>query len=399
MKARPHLLFVSPRFLFPADEGGKIRSSNILRELKGGRFHITLASPAPPHVAQYSGSLTSICDEFVCWPSAPRSRMRRFRDLLGRLPMSVAADRSRAGRFAVRAAIGSGADVVVTDFPHAAVLLPRSMDIPAILFTHNVEAEIYERHSKVSKGMWQWVWRRQARKMERFEGEVCVKHQAVIAVSSRDVSGLRMRYGVAASEIVTGVDLKYFSTAPQRIVPTDGGTVVFTGVMDSAANIDCVNYFLKEIWPSVLKRRPKANAVIVGRNPPERLLALAREPALRVRFTGFVDDIRVHVTSADVAVIPMRVGGGTRIKAFEAMALGRPLVSTTVGVEGLGLVPGEHYLAADDSDAFARSIVLLLEDAALSRCLAATGRALLEEKFTWKQVAQQFEEICLNQLS
>jgi glycosyltransferase involved in cell wall biosynthesis len=396
--ARPRLLFISPRFLFPADEGGKIRTSNILRQMKGGRFSITLASPAPADIAPFAGNLSSICDDFLSWPATATARAQRLIALASHLPVSVATDRSEAGRRVVRAAIDAGTDIVVTDFPHAAVLLPRSVDAATVLFTHNVEAEIYERHADISKGLWRSVWRDQARKMARFEGEVCTRHRAVIAVSPRDAASLKKRYGVAADEIVTGVDLAYYSAAPQLPVPADGGTVVFTGVMDSAANIDAVTYFLAEIWPLVLKPRHAATAVIVGRNPPKKLLELAKDPALRVRFTGFVDDIRPHVAGAHVSVIPIRAGGGTRIKAFEAMALGRPVVSTSIGVAGLGLVPGEHFLSADTAGGFADAVVHLFEDAALRQHLSSTGRTLLEERFTWAKVAQQFEEICLKQI-
>lgn len=398
MTARPRLLFISPRFLFPTDEGGKIRTSNILRGLKGGAFHITLASPAPMNAARFQSDIDGVCDAFIAWPAAPASRWRRLAALAARVPVSVATDRSAAGRAVIAQALAAGTDLVVTDFPHAAVLLPSHIRAASVLFTHNLEAEIYERHAKVAKDFWKPVWQNQARKMARFEGAVCRRHDCVIAVSARDAAALRKRYGVETREIVTGVDLDFFAATPQRAVADGGGTVVFTGVMDSPANIDGVLFLLREIWPLVLKQRPQARLVIVGRNPPEQILALTRNEALRASATGFVDDIRPHVAAADVAVIPLRVGGGTRIKAFEAIAMYRPVVSTAIGIEGLDLVPGSHFLQADAAEPFARAVLSLLDDAAQRKRLADAGRALLEDRFTWAQVARQFEAICLDAL-
>ena len=156
---------------------------------------------------------------------------------------------------------------------------------------------------------------------------------------------------------------------------------------------------MDEVWPLVLRARPRAEAVIVGRDPPEGLRRAARERGYAWRFTGFVDDVRPSVREAHLSVIPLRVGSGTRIKAFESMALGRPVVSTTVGVEGLDVVPGRHLLLADDAEAFARAVVRLLAEPALGAGLAQAARALLEERFSWSQVAAQFEAICEKAMS
>ena len=244
------LLFISPRFLFPTDEGGKITfTSNILRGLKGNAFEITLASPAPPNAARFKADIQAVCDHFISWPAAAPSQLRRLMALAARVPVSVATDRSAAGSAVIAGAIAAGTELVVTDFPHAAVLLPDRIDPATVLFTHNLEAEIYERHAKVATGLWRAVWQDQARKMRRFEGDVCRRHDCVIAVSARDAAALRKRYGVKTREIVTGVDLDFFTATPQPLVPDGGGNVVFTGVMDSPANIDGVLFLLREIWP------------------------------------------------------------------------------------------------------------------------------------------------------
>ncbi len=193
------------------------------------------------------------------------------------------------------------------------------------------------------------------------------------------------------SVIDTGVDLDFYAFSPPR---PSAGTVVFSGAMDSRSNIDGIEFLMDEVWPIVLEHRPDARMLVVGRNPPPALVTKAEQRKLAWRFTGFVDDIRPHVLQGDVSVIPLRVGSGTRLKAFEAMALGRPVVSTTLGVEELAVQPGTHFLAADTADAFAGALVRLLDDAALRQQLAGSARTLLEERFSWSAVGRQFEAIC-----
>ncbi len=397
------LLFVSPRFLFPLDQGGKIRTANILRNMRGGAFEITLASPAPTDWARFKAELRGICDHFVCWPEPRRGRLFRGAALVGNLPVAVASDCTPAGRRLVSDLLAAEPDLVLADFPHAAVLLPRRLPMASAMFTHNVEAEIYTRHAALARGIWRWLWQIQARKMRAFEGATLNRFKTVIAVSARDAEALERDYGLASvNPIDTGVDTDFYaysspSSAPA--VPSEGGTVVFTGGMDWHANAGGIGFLLDEVWPLVVRARPRANALIVGRSPPRALVARARKLAPTWRFTGYVADVRPLVAAAHVYVVPLRVGSGTRIKVFEAMAMGRPVVSTAIGVEELDVEPGRHYLAADDAEAFASAILRLLADTALRERMAAAARLLVEQRFSWARIARDFEAICLNTLS
>ncbi len=392
----PRLLFISPRFLFPMNEGGKIRTANILKRMKGGVFEITLAAPVPNGFEQYRNDIDSVCDHFLAWPAPSGSPLRRAAALLDSAPVAASTDRSAAGRAVVARALDGKPDVVLVDFPHAAVLLPERVGAASVIFTHNVEAEIFERHAKLAKGPMRTVWRSQSRKMRRFEGDALRRFDSVIAVSKRDGKALTALYDLPGVEVIdTGVDLEFYAMAPAAPPPAaDAGTIVFTGAMDWRANIDGVEYLMDEIWPLVLARRPRAEAVIVGRNPPPELVGRARDRGLAWKFTGFVDDVRPHVALGHVYVIPLRVGSGTRIKAFEAMAMGRPVVSTTIGVEGLDVTPGEHFLAADTAPSFAAAILGLLEDDSRREQVARAARARVEDRFSWSNVARQFEAIC-----
>ncbi len=394
---------VSPRFLFPLDQGGRIRTANTLRQMKGGAFDITLASPAPADAARFQQQTAAVCDRFVSWPEAPMSRLGRVLALAGRLPVAVASDNSAAGRALVAAELAKRPDAVLVDFPHAAVLLPDRLAVPSLMFTHNVEAEIFARHATVVAGPMRLVWRDQARKMRRFEAAALQRFDTVIAVSIRDADVLRDGYGLRRVEpIETGVDVDYYAFHGPGSAPPCGpaeGTVVFTGSMDSRSNVEGVEFLMREVWPLILRRRPQARAVIVGRHPPDTLVAEARTRGLAWEFSGFVDDVRPYVTRAHVYVIPLRVGSGTRLKVFEAMAMGRPIVSTALGVEGLAVTDGTDYLAADTAGTFAAAVLALLDDAARRAAIASAARELVVQRFSWAQVTKRFEAICAGVLA
>ena len=396
MERRPRLLFISPQFLFPADAGGKIRSTGILRGMKGGLFDITLASAAQGDEAQrFAAPLAEICDRYVAWPATRAGRLRRVAAMLSSEPMSAALDRSRVGQEAIARLLTEDFDVVVADFVHAAVLLDRPPRA-SVMFTHNVEAEIFARHALHARhGLTLAIWRSQCRKMTAFEGRHLPAFGKVIAVSERDLAFFVENYGVRGGETIpTSVDLEYFGAGePVRSdVPALGGEIVFTGSMDWPANIDAMQYFRAAIWPLIAATRPAARLTVVGRNPPARLIEASH--GLNWRFTGLVDDIRPFVRSADAYVVPLRVGGGTRIKIYEAMAMRRPVVSTAIGVEGLPLEPGRHYRLAETPEAFAQEILGLLADPGQGGAMAEEAYAFILKRFSTRGVARIFEEIC-----
>lgn len=401
--SRPRLAFISPVFLFPNDTGGRIRTTNILRGLKGGRFDITLIGPATAEqVARWAAELDQLCDRFVPWqPAAARARWRRVFDLLDELPVNVVSDRTRPAIETVARTLSSTAhDVVVFDFVHAAVLKPAPVRATTVCFTHNVEAEIFARHARqAASAPMRWIWTSQHGKMERFERQALRSFDAVIAVSARDAQMMRDRYGLAQVEAIpTGVDLEKFAwRAPAPISADHPPTVVFTGSMDWDANIDGVRHFIAEAWPRVRAQMPEARFVVVGRSPPAALLELGKG-APGVSFTGYVDDVRPYVHSAHVFVIPLRVGGGTRIKAFEAMAMGCPVVSTAIGVEGLDIAPEQHCLVRESAEQQADAVIGLLRDGLQREALSRRARDCVEQRFGHRVAAAAFERICSDAL-
>lgn len=408
MTARPCLLFVSAQFLFPTDAGGKIRTTNILRGLKGGHFEIILASPASlAQQTAFKNDLDGVCDRFVAWPLHKRGALDawgRVLSLLSDLPVSVAADRSRDGLRMVGELLAETPDLVVVDFVHATVLVPGKLPMPSVIFTHNVEAEIFRRHVDFAKNsVMRGIWKSQYAKMLRFEKQRLLDFDTVIAVSERDDAFFRKEYGVPHGRVIpTAVDLDFFRfSRDQRpnAAAERGSHLVFTGSMDWRANIDAIEYFMEAIWPAIAQARPDADMTLVGRNPPKALVAAAAERGLPWKFTGFVDDVRPYIRDADAYVIPLRIGGGTRIKVYEAMAMGCPVVSTTIGVEGLPVEAGRHYQRADAPEAFAECLLDLLERPAEGDRLARDAFDFVRDRFGAPQVARIFEDICRETLA
>jgi glycosyltransferase involved in cell wall biosynthesis len=325
-----------------------------------------------------------------------------MRHLPSKLPIAVATDYSSSGQRTVAAQLAQKPDVLVVDFPHAAVLAPPPYACPSVLFTHNVEAEIFQRHAQTARDpLRRAVWRNQAGKMERYERELLARFNAVVAVAERDRDYFTRAYGADnVCVIPTGVDFNYFNyRGTPMLEGEDGGTVVFTGSMDWMANIDGIEFFMDHVWPAVVSARPNARLVVVGRSPPAALVERARARGLHWIFTGFVDDVRPYVHSAHVYVIPLRVGGGTRIKVYEAMAMGCPIVSTRIGVEGLPVEPERHFMAADRAGDMAAAVLALLGDHEKRLRLSREARHYVEVNMSAGKAAQVFEQICQQVLS
>ncbi len=396
MTERKLLIFVSTRFLFPVDSGGKIRTTQILRGLKDREFRIVLLSPASAELVRtYRDELDTVCDEFRWWKEPRRGRLFRYtrmRHLKSRLPIPVRTDRDAAGLALVSDALDRSPAVAVYDFAHSGVFLPDALDCPSVMFTHNVEAEIFRRHRDVARNpIFRMIWANQYRKMREFERQTLDRFDVVVAVAERDAEQFVTDYGTREPFVIpTGVDLTFFGyAAPER-----RRDVVFLGSMDWMANQDGIGFFMADVWERIAAAVPDARMTVVGRAPPENLLQEARRRNLNWTFTGFVDDVRPYVQGSAVSVIPLRIGGGTRLKVYEAMAMGSAVVSTAIGVEGLPVEAGRHYLEANDAPAFAGAVVELLEDDQRRDRLSREARSFVEDNFSYTVAAQAFETAC-----
>lgn len=393
-----HILWLKTELLHPVDKGGRIRTYQMLRAL--ARTHrvtyLTLddglaAADARERASEYAQEVLQV-------PFAAPARgtpgfyADLIRNLVSPLPYAIAKYRSKAFAGEVRRAAAT-ADVVVCDFLAPAVNVPERLAVPSVLFQHNVEAEIWRRHAEVAGNpVAKAYFRSQWRRMVRFERDACNKFGHVVTVSDQDAAHIRSAYGVEqVAAVPTGVDLDYFAADD---APAPGSNeLVFTGSMDWLPNEDAVIWFAEAILPRILEKRPNASLTIVGRNPTPRVLALAGARAA-VTVTGTVPDVRPFLRRGAALVVPLRIGGGTRLKIYEAMAMGVPVISTTVGAEGLPLVPEQHFIRADSPESLAAACLLLLEEPSHARAMGRRGAQYVHGHFGWDQVSEAFAAIC-----
>jgi glycosyltransferase involved in cell wall biosynthesis len=273
-----------------------------------------------------------------------------------------------------------------------AVNLPQTLPCPSILFTHNVEAEIWRRHAENPQGVLRRrLYRQQWRRMLRFEGRTIARFDRVLAVSDVDRDTFQRLYPhdlrAPISVIPTGVDTQYF--APAAAPEARRRNLVFTGSMDWLPNVDGIEYFCRDILPLVRNEMPDVTLTVVGRAPTPSIRRLGAEPGIDV--TGRVDDVRPYLAQSTLYIVPLRIGGGTRLKIFEAMSAGRAVVSTSIGAEGLPTVPGRHLALADTPEAFAREVVSLLRDEDARNQLARAARELVTTHYDWAAAAGHLE--------
>ena len=394
------ILWLKSDLLLPLDKGGKIRTWHLMRHL-ARRHEITYVAFAEPGVSQADiEGMREVAARVITIPrsEAPKSSFRFYTGvaahLLDPLPYAVAKYRSRAYRTAVQTCLGEERfDLIVCDFLVPAVNLPSELPCPAVIFTHNVESEIWRRHTETKTG---WVNRRlygsQYRRMLRFEGRTLERFGGILAVSEADRRTFARIYPGTIRKpsyvVPTGVDTEYFASAPSE---GDSRRLVFTGSMDWLPNEDAMVYFCREVLPLVRREEPGTTLSIVGRAPTPAVVRLGDEPGVQV--TGSVDDVRPFMRDAAVYIVPLRVGGGTRLKIFEAIAMGRVVVSTTIGAEGLPITDGVHVRIADRPEDFARVLVHLLRHPAERRRLEAAARALVAQHYDWSAVAGQLERV------
>ena len=285
-------------------------------------------------------------------------------------------------------------DVVVLEAPflahHPFRSAPPGAPAPKIVLDeHNIEHDLARQSAQAGESPMRRLYHSvNWRKVKAEEIEAWRRADGVCFTSSDDDARARALVPEIRSTVVpNAVDVDYFRPEPS-LPASDGQTLLFFGTMNYFPNQDGVRYLLQEIWPILEKSHARARVKIVGSHPMPEVLAM-RGP--RVEVTGLVDDVRPHLAGAAAIVVPLRVGGGTRFKILEAMSMGKPVVSTTIGAEGISAVPGEQILLADQPEAFARAAARLLDDAALAERLGGAGRTLIEGRYSWAAAGAQME--------
>lgn len=394
------ILWLKTELLHPVDKGGKIRTYNMLKELKRDHHitYLSLDDGSADRAAREQAQ--EYCHELICVPHEQREKFSKgfYAELLLNLasgyPYAIKKYESAAMRRQILDLTANGRfDVVICDFLAPAINVPLELSCPTILFQHNVEAMIWKRHFEVQNNPAKKTYlRQQWRKMERFERETCRRFDTVIAVSKEDAEQMREEYAVdQVFEVPTGVDTEFFQ--PSGAQSIDPHNVVFTGSMDWLPNEDAIRYYTDQILPFIRRAIPDVTLTVVGRNPYPGLVELSRrDPSVVV--TGRVDDVRPYMERAAAYVVPLRIGGGTRLKIFEAMAMEKAIVSTSVGAEGLPVRDGRELRIADTPETFAASLAELLKNPEAAKELGQEAGRVVRERFGWIGVAKRFSEIC-----
>jgi sugar transferase (PEP-CTERM/EpsH1 system associated) len=393
------ILWLKSDLLLPLDKGGKLRTWHLLRHL-AQRHDITYLAFADADVDQaHVEGMRTVANRIETVPRTepPKGSLRFLADAAAHVldPLPYAVGKYRSGAFRRRLAdllSDERFDLIVCDFLFPAVNLPRRLPCPTVVFTHNVESEIWRRHASTADSVVRRaLYRMQHRRMLRCERRALGRFDGVLAVSDTDASTLTRLYGDALRRrvyvIPTGVDTGYFDPHPSDAASR---RVVFTGSMDWLPNEDAVVFFCREILPLIREREPDVSLAIVGREPTPPVKELARQHGVDV--TGRVPDVRPYMRDAAVYIVPLRIGGGTRLKIFEAMAAGKAIVSTTIGAEGLPVINGTHLLIADEPHTFARHVVRLLRDVDHRRHIESAARALVVDRYDWSAAAEVLEE-------
>jgi glycosyltransferase involved in cell wall biosynthesis len=391
------ILWVKSDFLHPTTRGGQIRTLEIVKRIHARHEVHYMAYEASDNPEGLQRAAEYCTRAYPIPRDIPQRRSLGFvaqfvGNLFSSMPLSLSRYHSAAMRKQINAALAEFPyDSVVCDFLFPAPNFEHLEN--CLLFQHNVETMIWRRHTENAPDpVRKRYFRVQAERTFRWERRMCLEAGLVVAVSPQDAALMRDMFGVTrVTAIPTGVDIEFFRRPPDVPFKAD---LVFLGSMDWLPNIDGVEYFIREILPLIRKRIPACGLAIVGRTPSAAIRALGeRDPGIQV--TGTVPDVRPWLWGAKVSIVPLRIGGGTRLKIYESMAAGTPTVSTSIGAEGLDVSHPGNIRLADTPASFADQCVELLENAQERKRLAAEALALVTARFSWDVVAAEFESLLL----
>jgi len=392
------ILWLSHFVPYPPKGGAFQRSFNLIKRL--GAQHelhlIALRHKATTHpaseIADAREALLQYCQsvqiEDATWATQGHGLwLKTIQSVATGSPVSVRMFRSRQVRRAVRSALsGTRFDVMHLDTISVADYLEDAGGVPTIMAHMGAESFMIRRRIAQEPSLLRrLLFRVEAVTLRAYERRMCPKVHRNVVVSDLDRDLMQeVAPNAAFSVVANGVDLEYF----RPVGPRDGHTILFAGRLDQHSNRHGIIVFVERVWPIIRERYPTAVFHAVGNSPPDELLREAARDD-RIKVFGFVPDVRPYFEAATVAICPVLDGGGTRIKILDAMAQAVPLVSTTVGCEGIPVVPERDVLIGDSPETFAAQIGRLFEDADLRARLAASGRRLVETTFSWDALAEQ----------
>jgi sugar transferase (PEP-CTERM/EpsH1 system associated) len=386
------VLQLAPRVCWPLDTGAKLRNYHLARVVSPQASLTLLAFGDDTSIPE----LRAVYENVVTVPrGSGYSLGKLLRGAIGRTPLPLLNYTAREMTEAVARVLENDFDLVQVESIHLMNYLPairRARKPPLVICDwHNIESELMRRYSEQEESAGRRVYaRRTARLMRAFEQRALSEFDAHIAVSERDAAALRAINPAAKVFVIeNGVDSEHYSS--DKYTPGNAHRLVFVGSMDYHGNVEGVVKFARHVWPSIRQREPELIFTIVGKDPAPAVRDLTSIKGIEV--TGSVADVRPYYREAIAAIVPLNVGGGSRLKILEAMAAGVPVVSTTLGAEGLDVRDGEHILLADDDDRLTKAILDLLNDQPLRTKIIAGGRALVAEHYDWAHLGAKLSNV------
>ncbi len=390
-RRRLRVLVIAAACPVPTRSGRDTRNLQLLRQI-ARRHDTTLLTYER---AGSEGELAALADELSIRvvpggpPSGTAKRSQQLRSLLSLTPFSCTTTYSDAMQRAIDELNAEHHFDLIHVESVTACSFRFPAGIPICLDEHNVEYELHKRlwrgeSSLVRRLFSGWEYLR----MQRFEPRVWKRAGGCVVTSERELPTVRAAAPQVPTAVVpNGVDLEYFARSGATATPH---SVVFCGVLNYRPNVDAASFLVEQVWPQVMARYPDAQLTLVGTAPEEERIRLTREG---VEVLGEVPDVRPHICGSAVVAVSVRIGGGTRLKVLEAMALGRPIVSTSLGCEGIAVRDGEQLLIGDDAETFAARILELFEDPDRGTQLADAGRELVESSYSWDLAGQRLEDL------
>lgn len=390
------ILFVAPRLPWPVDTGAKIRTFNLLKEIVNGN-QVTLLSFCFKDDQRAVNELKNLGIEVYLINATDKIN---FLKLFSKLPVIIEKYGSKKLAAKCRELLSKEKfDLVHFDHLHMGQYQDCAKNLPCVLDEHNVESIILKRCADVEKNIIKrMIFKSQAKKLSRYEGALVSKFSKCLVVSESDKQNLYELSGRKANiEVIpNGVDTEYFNLGDSPLrgqSPEDA--LVFTGSMDWLPNADAAIYFTNEIMPLIWEKNPQIKFYIVGKNPSQDVKDLGIKDS-RIIVTGSVPDVRPYMVKSKIFVVPLRIGGGTRLKILEAMSMSKTIVSTTVGAEGIDYTPDKNIVIKDKPREFANMILSLLKDKTKQNALGISGREMVCNNYDWKIIGNKLKDIYRN---
>ncbi len=388
------ILFLSPTVPFPLTDGGRIRVFNLLKQIAKKSEVTLLALETQTTDAEGVAELQQLGIQVHLVPNAPTLPRVSFGTLvkafLKRQPITVARYDVPAYRQKFRELIANESyDLVHYEMFHIAQFHTET-DLPGVLSQQNVDSAIWRRlSSETVNPFYKFVYWTQQLAFQRYERVLSPKFAAVTCTSDIDAAVFQEHCAEDAIKIIpNGVDITHYQPDYTTEAPAH---LIYIGSMDWYPNEDAVAFFADAVLPRIQKNVPDVAFLIVGGNPSARVQKLAERDGVIV--TGRVPEIKPYFAEATVFVVPLRIGSGTRLKILEAMAMGKAIVSTTVGAEGLDLKDGEEIFIADAPTTFADAVTHLLTDPSLRRRIGENGRTRVEQDYDWRRIGEKLHEV------